>query len=454
MFIEELFANTWNRLANSLSPGLKAGLDLGFIIAEGRSTKKHYFIPYQKLCQHLALLGKTGMGKSHLIRLIALQAIRKDLGLLLIDTQNDLAPFFLSAVRDQEVRSGRDLSAKTIVIDLADPAYSVGLNVLETGGEMSQAAKISELVKIFEVRWDISLGPPTAELFRNALHVLSDNRLTLVELRPLLCDSEYRARLLKAVSNPEVRDYFTERYDQFSEAMQATRRDPVLNKISEFITDIHFRHVIGQEASTFALAEAMDQGCRIIVRADKGRLGPPALLFASLLLAQMKSAIFRRSDRKPFLLILDEIQNLVTSANSLEMFLAEARKTGVAVVSAHQFLEQIPNVMRAALMAVNSHVYFRLSPDDAQYVSASIGGGKNLAERLRNLPERNCIVKQGEYGQLQISTHTVPKITNDYSDLLNRSNDRWARKRADVESEIQSRKPQSRKATEVLDEWE
>src|SRR5207302_1510381 len=158
MFIEELFANTWNRLVNLSSPGLKSGLDLGLIVVDGRPTKKHYFIPYQKLCQHLALLGKTGMGKSYLIRLIALQAIRKGLGCLVIDTQNDLSPFILGAVRDEVKRTGQDLSAKTIVIDLGDPLYSAGLNVLETEGGMSQAAKISELVKIFEVRWDIALG--------------------------------------------------------------------------------------------------------------------------------------------------------------------------------------------------------------------------------------------------------------------------------------------------------
>jgi hypothetical protein len=36
------------------------------------------------------------------------------------------------------------------------------------------------------------------------------------------------------------------RFDKLSEAMQATMREPILNKTSAFIADPSFRHIVGQ----------------------------------------------------------------------------------------------------------------------------------------------------------------------------------------------------------------
>src|SRR5713226_9842888 len=80
-------------------------------------------------------------------------------------------------------------------------------------------------------------------------------------------------RRMKKVTNAEVREYFELRYEPLSEAMQATMREPILNKTSAFTADPHFRHIVGQERSTFSLLEAMDAGRWIVLNLDKGRLG-------------------------------------------------------------------------------------------------------------------------------------------------------------------------------------
>jgi len=82
--------------------------------------------------------------------------------------------------------------------------------------------------------------------------VLSENSLTLVELAPFFTDSGFRATCMKRVQNADIRQYFEGRYDQASEAMRATMREPILNKTSAFTADPHFRHIVGQ-ASTFSM---------------------------------------------------------------------------------------------------------------------------------------------------------------------------------------------------------
>ncbi len=91
----------------------------------------------------------------------------------------------------------------------------------------------------------------------------------------------------------------------------------------------------------------------------------------------------------------DEIQNFVAYGSGIETMLSEARKFGVAIVSANQFLDQYPAEMRAAILSVGTHIFFQLSSADAAQIAQALDGGKPLAERLKNLYQRHAIVKTG-----------------------------------------------------------
>src|SRR5205807_2628082 len=124
-----------------------------------------------------------------------------------------------------------------------------------------------------------------------------------------------------------------------------------------------------------------------------------------------------------------------------------------------QYLDQFSPEMRAALQAVSSHIYFRLSSADADRVAGAMDGGKPLAHLLKNLPNRQAVVKIGPESWKQIKVRSVRAETTDSSDLYERSRRRWARSRAQVEQEIRSRTPKRPppsvvNAQESLDEWE
>jgi hypothetical protein len=215
--------------------------------------------------------------------------------------------------------------------------------------------------------------------------VLAANGLTLVELALLLAHGGFRKACLAKVENAEVRQYFELRYDQASEPMRATMREPILNKTSAFTADPHFRHIVGQ-ASTFSLKDAMDAGFWVIVNLAKGRLGEQSVTLACLILSAVKNTVFMRETRALFTLYCDEIQNLVSYGGGIETILSEGRKFQVPIVSANQFLDQHTAEMRAALLSVGTHVFFQLSSTDATQVAQALDGGRSLAERLKNLP--------------------------------------------------------------------
>jgi hypothetical protein len=455
-FAEQILANLWNRMMRLSKRELTGGLSLGKLVVDGKPVKKNYFLPHSKRAEHIVVWGKTGQGKSFLILSLCLQDIRAGRGCMIFDPHGSLVLLVLQAIAYEERRTGRDLASQIIVIEPGNPASSVGFNPLEITGGQRSFVSIIALTAIIKERWGLAhFGPQTEEILRNSLHVLAENQLTIVELSSFLSHAAFRAQCLKKVTNPEVKDYFENRFEPMSDAMKAVVRNPILNKVSEFCSDPHFRHILGQRHSTFSLLEAMDSGKIILVDLNKGLLGKHSATLGSLLLAPVSGAVFARQSRAVFTLFLDEIQTLLTSDSDLESLLAEARKFGVSVVSANQYLEQLPKQMRAAMQAVGTHIAFQLSSDDAQIVANMLDGGKPLSELLKNLPKRNFVVKSGSYPwkQVLVPELKLPKAVT--ADLLDRSRKHYARSRAEVEREIQARRPKAAPAIkEALNDWE
>jgi hypothetical protein len=455
-FLEKLIAGIWNRLKKrgARVREERGTLGLGFRVMDGQVTKRRLELSNGRRAMHIAILGKTGSGKSFAMRHAAEQDVEAGRGFVYFDFHGDAISFLLRTINRKERQLRKHLSDRLILIDPTDPIVSVGFNPLEGAGE--SFIRITEFTQVLRQRWSLDhFGARTDELLRNTLYALSANGLTLLELSLLLTHAGFRASCLKKITNLEIRQYFELRYDQLSEAMRATMREPILNKISTFTADPHFRHIVGQEHSTFSVKDAMDQGYWVIVNLTKGKLGEQAPTLGSLIFTVIKNAIFTREKRSLFTLYCDEIQNLVAFGSGIETILSEARKFGVAIFSANQFLDQYPPEMRAAILAVGTHVFFQLSSADANQVAQALDGGKPLGERLKNLRQRHCIVKTGaeRWTEVRIPTIEDPKV--DYTDLLNRSRYQWGRVRSQIEKDIAMRQAVAdRKTEEVLNDWE
>jgi energy-coupling factor transporter ATP-binding protein EcfA2 len=455
-FFEQRIAAIWNRLIGRRREARFQGgsLDLGFRVVDDETTKRHVTLTSQDRMRHVVVLGKTGSGKSYLLRHMSQQDVEKDRGFIYFDLHGDATPFLMQTINARERRERRHLSDKLVLIDPSDTIMSVGLNPLEQ--ETPDFVRIAEVAEILKRHWALDhFGARTDELLRNTLYALSANNLTLVELVPFLTNKPFRAACLTRVPNADIRQYFELRYDQASEAMQATMREPILNKTSAFTADPKFRHIVGQPQSTFSFREAMDEGYWIIVNLAKGRLGAQALTLGSLIFTMVKNALFARTTDRLCSLYCDEIQNFVGQGSEIETVLAEARKTRTGFVSANQFLDQLPAEMRAALFSAGTHIFFQLSSGDATQISQALDGGKPLAERLKNLYQRHAIVKTGanRWTEFRVPDVHAPRV--DYTDLLNRVRYTRGRVRAHVERDIAKRVAQILETREKQpDGWE
>ena len=159
--IERLLAGTWNRLVASGQTKQRndQGLDLGLEIRDGQMGTWRYSLSQTKRTEHLAILGKTGHGKSFFLRHLATQDVRAGRGFVFFDLHGDTMPFLLRLIAAEEQRQGTDLSERLIVIEPGDPEYSIGLNVLEASAGQQSYVQLSEFAQILKSRWHLdSLG--------------------------------------------------------------------------------------------------------------------------------------------------------------------------------------------------------------------------------------------------------------------------------------------------------
>src|SRR5258708_4560500 len=438
---QNLLTITWNRFS-AWRRGRRSGrmLYLGSRAETDDGRGGRIGIPLSDRTEHLGILGKTGTGKTSLLRYLCRQDIAAGHGFAFFDLHGDTTPFLLGLIGDEEKRRRTGLSSRTILSDPSDRERSVGSNMLEALDEQDAFVEIAETVQILKHRWKLdALGARTDELLRNTLYVLVSNGLTFLEISPLLTSDSFRARCLGRTPMGEARRYFADRFDRLSPQNQAVYREAILNKVSLYMADPHFRHLLGQRRSTIDLKQAVDSGAFVLLNLEKGRLGEEGATLAALLLAKLKHAILARRTRRLFTLYCDALQPLVAYDAGIAVRLSEARKFGVSVVSANQYLDQYSPAMRAAVLAMGSHAFLQLSGLDASRVSYWSGRGEQMAEHLRTLPRRHAVVRiRGR----ELCEAVVPEIRHPATiplELTRRVRGRCTSDRAAIEREILER---------------
>src|SRR5262245_2008979 len=120
-FFEQLFSWGWNRMASKPAhPTNPHSLRLGFLLLAGQTTATPMVIPQLKRAEHMAILGRTGTGKSSLLRYLASQDIERDRGFLFFDLHGDATPTLLQLLAQKERTHRQDLSTKVILIEPGD----------------------------------------------------------------------------------------------------------------------------------------------------------------------------------------------------------------------------------------------------------------------------------------------------------------------------------------------
>jgi hypothetical protein len=360
------------------------------------NEKGPFWITREERARHVYVLGASGAGKTKALESWIRQDLTDGRGVGVLDLHGDLTQSLLAYLAASSAARSRRL----YLLDPSARASAPGFNPLEVPQGVEPFGQMLELLGVFKRIWAEFWGPRMEEILRNSLLALMEEKLTLLELQPFLTDREFRLRIVGKLENPGVREFWLARFERLSRGAQAAYVEPVLNKAGAFTSDPYLRALLGQEKSTINLRRIMDRGDVLLVNLAKGQLKENALLLGALLVTKLQLATLSRSRlpegrRRPFHLYIDEFQNFAT--DTFGEILAEARKYGLSLTLAHQYLDQLTSDLRAALFGnVHTEVVFQVSLKDARALSPQLSYAyREPVERtLIGLRNRQAIVRR------------------------------------------------------------
>lgn len=388
--------------------------------------------------RHLYLIGKTGTGKSTLLANMMLADLDRGHGFALLDPHGDLAITVADAVP-------RWRTNDVIYLDPADLAHPIGFNPLSSVEPDRRPLVAAHLVAAFQHIWGDSWGPRLEYILSNALRLLLEAPgSTLLGLPRLLADDRYRRSLLAHARDPVIRAFWLSEFAGWSERYASEALAPVQNKVGTLLGPPVLRNMLGQTRSAFDIRRIMDEGRVLIVNLAKGKLGEaPTRLLGAFLATAFAQAAQSRADvaeheRPDFTLYADEFQNFATT--SFAEILSEARKYRLALVLAHQFLGQLPDLLRQAVIGnAGTIVAFRIGAEDAALIAAELA--IETPQALCDTRNFSAWIKLMQGGlpsdAMPIATlPPQPSAAHRLTAVRSRTRARFARPRANVEAKI------------------
>jgi type IV secretory pathway TraG/TraD family ATPase VirD4 len=317
---------------------------------------------------HMYVIGKTGTGKSTLLETMIRQDLAQGRGVALFDPHGDLVERVLERIPEKR-------KDDLVYFNVPDIQHPLGFNPLESVPPAKRSVAASALLEVFKKIWPDSWGPRLEHILRNALLALLDQpEATLADVLRLFHDKEFRIRAAERTSNAQVRAFWLHEFEKYPVNLRAEAISPIQNKVGAFLANPLLNRILTQKRSSFNLRALMDEDGILLVNLSKGKIGEDAAaLLGAMLVANIGLTALSRADspersRRDFHLYLDEFQTFTTL--SLVNMLSELRKYHVNLILAHQYLAQVEEEVRDAILGnVGTIITFRLGFADAELLA-------------------------------------------------------------------------------------
>ncbi|WKZ30127.1 MAG: DUF87 domain-containing protein [Candidatus Dojkabacteria bacterium] len=334
-----------------------------------RGDHRIFGINKQDQRRHMYIIGKSGTGKSSLMKNMIVSDIMNGEGVGVVDPHGELAEFVLDYVPEHRIND-------VVYFNPGDTEFPIGFNPLYLKDRNQRDLVADGVVAVFKKYFD-SWGPRLEYMLYNAiLTALESQGTTLLSIQRMLVDKAYRKRVLSHVRDPIVLRFWRDEFVAIEEnkKMLTEAIAPIQNKIGRYLSPRIVRNILGQVKSTINMREVLDNKKIFIMNLSKGRIGEEnSALLGGLLITRLYTTAMERVDmleheRPDFSLYIDEFQSFTTDA--FVNILSEARKYHLGLTMAHQFIEQLPIQLRAGIFGnVGSMVAFSVSQKDAYVLS-------------------------------------------------------------------------------------
>ena len=414
-----------------------------FGLTDYRSKQSKFGIKAEDRQKHLYVIGKTGMGKSNLLEVMAIQDIQNGEGLAFLDPHGKSAELLLDHIPENRI----DDVLYFAPFDMENP---ISFNIMEDVGMDKRHLVVSGLMSAFKKIWVDAWSSRMEYILNNALLALLEYPgSTLLGVNRIFADKTYRKKVVDNVTDVSVKAFWEDEYARYSDRFATEATAAIQNKVGQFISNPLIRNIIGQPKSSFDVRRMMDEKKIIIINLSKGLVGEAnANLLGSFLITEIYLAAMSRADvsqvemtKLPnFYLYVDEFQSFANE--SFADILSEARKYKLNLTMAHQYIEQMTEEVREAVFGnVGTMITFRVGAYDAEVLEKEFAP-EFEAEDLVNLSKYQMYLKlmvdsvgSRPFSATGIPPYELPRVS--YKDMvIDRSRKQFSKSRAQVEDDI------------------
>jgi len=433
---------------------VKDGLILGKNVYRGVETQIR--IGRDDRRRHQYVIGRTGVGKTELMKNMAIQDIQNGEGLCIVDPHGDFVEDVLQYIP-------KERADDVILFEPFNMDRPLGLNMLETKSDEMKDFTVQEMIGIFMKLFPPEvIGPMFEHNMRNVMLTLMEDKDypgTIADIPRMFTDTDFQKFKVSKVKDPIVRAFWEKEMAKTSDFHKSEMLGYLISKVGRFVENEMMRNIIGQSKSAFDFREVMDQGKILLINLSKGKTGEVnAKLLGLIIVSKIQMAAMSRADipedqRRDFYLYVDEFQNFVT--DSFATILSEARKYRLSLIMAHQFISQLSaekegssatdTKMKDAVFGnAGSIISFRIGVEDAEILAKEFAPVFNEFDVI-NIDRYNAYVKLmiNGTGSRPFSMQTYPKppgANPEIAELVkNLSRLKYGKPREEIRAEILER---------------
>ncbi len=415
-----------------------------FAETDFRNKQTPFGIKASDRSRHVYIIGKTGMGKSTLLENMAAQDLKNGNGMCFIDPHGSAIETLIDYIPEERIED-------VILFAPGDTENPISFNVMEDVGPEKRHLVAQGLLSAFKKIWG-------AETFSDRMeHIVNNTLLALLEypgatmlsIPRIFVDTDFQKDVIKHITDPSVKNFWTKEYASWDDRYRKDAYSAVLNKVGQFTSNPIIRNIVGQPKSTFDFREVIEKKKILLINLSIGQIGEAnadllgSMMSTKVFLTAMERADMEKQDlaKAPnFYLYIDEFQNLAN--DSFADILAQARKYKLNLTMAHQYIEQMPDTVRAAVFGnVGTMVTFRIGSIDAEAFEKEFAP-TFYADDLVNLGFAQIYLRLmiDGIGSQPFSARTLPPIEKPVvsfrDEVIEASRKQFSRPKQEVEDEI------------------
>lgn len=412
-------------------------------VSDYRSTKVPVGIHDEDRLRHIYVVWKTGTWKSKFLNSLMIDDLKQGKWIWVIDPHGDLIEEIIAHVPPER-------KDDVIIFDPTDEEFPFCFNPLDIKEVESKQVLAKGFIDIFKKFFWSNWNPKLEHVLRMIFLALLDKpNSTLFDIIRALTDKDFRYDMIEAVEDDVVRNFWTNEFAGWSQQFNTEAIMPILNKVWQLLSIDILKNIFSSHENKLDFREMMDTSKILLVKLPKGKLQEEIMWFLGAMFVTkiFQSAMGRqgtaKSERTPFFLYVDEFQNFATE--TFNEILSEARKYGLSLAVAHQFIKQIPtNISDALFWNVWTLISFRISSEDAAYMAGHFDPFLTWYD-LSNLNQREfyckLLVKWEVKDPFSLRSVYVPdsQASSEYiSELYELSRNRYARSLLEAKKEVET----------------